>query len=134
VVDLVVDASVLSSFFLAEEYGAEVQKLIKSDARFYAPLFWKYEAANAVWKNKDIPEFVAQELIGQMWLFSIYGEESAQWIKEALSVGRKHNITFYDSSYIAMAKWYNIPLWTLDKLQGKIASQVGVVLWEEREA
>lgn len=129
-VELVVDASVLSSFFLAEEYGTEVQKLITSNARFYAPLFWKYEAANAVWKRKEIPEHIAHGLIEQIWDFSIHGEESPQWMKESFTVSRKHNITFYDSSYIVMSKLLDIPLWTLDKLQGRIAIKVGVTLWE----
>lgn len=116
---------------MTRKYGREVQKLITSNARFYAPLFWKCEAANAVWKRKEIPEHVARGLIEQIWDFTIHGEESAQWMKATFAVSRKNNITFYDSSYIAMSKLLDIPLWTLDKLQGRIAVRVGVTLWEE---
>jgi len=59
------------------------------------------------------------------------GEESAQWMKESIAVSKKHNITFYDSSCIAISKLFDMPLWTLDKLQGRIAVKVGATLWEE---
>ena len=129
--NLVADASVMSSFFLDEEYGEEVQRLIEENARFYAPLFWRYEVANAVWKRKEIPAPVAQGLIEQIWDFTVYSEESVPWAHESFAVARKHNVTFYDSAYIVMAKLLNIPLWTLDRLQGKIAARDGVTLWEE---
>jgi len=58
------------------------------------------------------------------------GEEAARWMKGSFTVSR-HNISFYDSSYIAMSKLLDIPLWTLDKLQGRIAVKVGATLWEE---
>jgi predicted nucleic acid-binding protein len=52
-------------------------------------------------------------------------------MKGSFTVSRRHNISFYDSSYIAMSKLLDIPLWTLDKLQGRIAVKVGATLWEE---
>lgn len=128
-VDLVVDASVLSAFFLDEEDGKKVQQLIKSTARFYAPLLWRFEVSNAVWKRKEIPEDVAKGIIEKVWSFLTHYEESTEWVKEAIIISRKHNITFYDSSYIAMAKLFHLPLWTKDTLQAKAAIKAGVFLW-----
>lgn len=128
-VELVIDASVLSAFFLNEDNGQEVQQLVESDTRFYAPSVWRFEVANAVWKRKEIQENVAEGLIEKIWDFTIYGEESTEWIKEAFLISRKHNIAFYDSTYIAMARSFNIPFWTFDKVQHNTATHIGVSLW-----
>ena len=130
-VELVIDASVLSAFFLDEENGQKVQQLVGADTRFYAPLIWRFEVANAVWKRKEIPVDVTEGLIEKIWDFTIYGEESIKWIKEAFLISRKHNITFYDSSYIAMARFFNLPFWTFDKVQQNTATHIGVSLWEK---
>ncbi|MEW6676114.1 MAG: type II toxin-antitoxin system VapC family toxin [Nitrospirota bacterium] len=130
-VELVVDASVLSAFFLAEEDGQKVQQLIESDTRFYAPSFWRFEVSNTVWKRKEIPLDITEKLIEEIWNFTVYEWSSTKWAKDAFFISRKYNITFYDSSYIAMSKQFNIPLWTLDKVQAKAAVKAGVSLWEK---
>lgn len=128
-VKLVVDASVLSAFFLDEEERQKMQRLIENDSIFYAPSFWRFEVSNAIWKRKEIPVTIAEGLIADVWDFTVYEELSANLAKEAFRISRKYNLTFYDSSYIAMAKKLNIPLWTLDKLQGSTAVKAGVSLW-----
>jgi predicted nucleic acid-binding protein len=129
--NLAVDASVLSAFFLDEENGGKLQRLIESNARFYAPSLWRFEVSNAVWKRKAIPGDVAKGIIEKTWSFTVYGEDSTGWVEEAFFLSRKNNITFYDSSYIAIAKFFGIHLWTLDKVQAKAAVGAGVPLWEE---
>lgn len=129
-VEIVSDASVLSAFFLAEEDGRKVQQLIESETRFYAPLFWRFEVSNAVWKRKVIPIKIAEGLIEDIWNFTVFEWSSTKWAKDAFLISRKYNITFYDSSYIAMARLLNIPLWTLDKVQANAAIKAEVSLWE----
>lgn len=128
-VELVLDASVLGAFFLNEEGWEKVAEIIESDTKVYTPSFWKFEVANAIWKNKGIPEEIGKEIVERLWKLRIYGEESIKWVKEAFLISRKYNITFYDSSYIAMAKIMEIPLWTKDTLQAKAAIKAGVSLW-----
>lgn len=128
-VKLVADASILSAFFLDEDDGQKMQQLIESDAIFYAPSFWRFEVSNAVWKRKEIPINIAEGIIIDVWEYTVYEELPAKWAKEAFHISRKYNLPFYDSSYIAMAKQLNIPLWTLDKLQENMAMKVGVSLW-----
>ncbi len=128
-VKLVTDASILSSFFLDEDEGQKMQQLINSDAEFYAPSFWRFEVSNAIWKRKEIPLNIADGIIEEVWDFAVHEELPAKWAKEAFHISRKYNLPFYDSSYIAMAKQLNIPLWTLDKLQGNTAMKAGVSLW-----
>jgi len=129
VVKLVTDASILSAFFLNEEEGQKLQQLIETDAVFYAPSFWRYEVSNAIWKRKEIPNDIAEGLIEDVWDFTVYEELSAKWAKDALYISRRHNVSFYDSSYIAMAKQFNVALLTLDNLQANVAMKVGVTLW-----
>lgn len=128
-VKLVADASILSAFFLDEDDGQKMQQLIESNAIFYAPSFWRFEVSNAVWKRKEIPINIAEGIIIDVWEYTVYEELPAKWTKEAFHISRKYNLPFYDSSYIAMAKQLNIPLWTLDKLQENMAMKVGVSLW-----
>lgn len=129
--DLAVDASVLSAFFLNEEDGGKVQRLIESNVRFYAPSLWRFEVSNAIWKRKAIPENVAKGIIEKTWSFTVYGGDSTGWVEDAFLLSRRGNITFYDSSYIAMARLFGIPFWTIDKVQAKTAADAGVPLWEE---
>jgi len=128
VVKLVTDASILSAFFLDESEGLKMQQLIETNAMFYAPSFWRFEVSNAIWKRKEIPLNIAEGIIEDIWDFYVSEELPAQWVKEAFHISRKYNLPFYDSSYIAMAKQLNSPLWTLDKLQGDTAKKAGVSL------
>lgn len=130
-VKLVADASVLSAFFLDEEDRQKMQQLIESDAIFYAPSFWRFEISNAIWKRKEITGDIAEGLIKDVWDFTVYEELPAKWAQEAFNISRKYNLPFYDSSYIAMAKHFNIPLWTFDKLQATAALKAGISLWEK---
>jgi predicted nucleic acid-binding protein len=126
---LVVDASVLTAFFLGEEGIEDIEIVLETISEIHAPLFWKFEAANAIWRRKEISEAKGRRLIEQIWGFPTKSETSSEGAKEAFHISRKYNLPFYDSSYIAMAKQFNIPLWTLDKLQGNTAMKAGISLW-----
>ncbi|MDP2167893.1 MAG: type II toxin-antitoxin system VapC family toxin [Thermodesulfovibrionales bacterium] len=126
---LVVDASVLCAFFLAEEGSEDVEEVLNAVSEIHAPSFWKFEAANAVWRRRDIPEKIGEALIERLWKFKINDGDFIKGANYAFIIGRKHNIPFYDSSYIALAKSLNAPLWTLDKVQAAAALKSGVSLW-----
>lgn len=128
---LVVDASVLAAFFLGEEGSEDIETILETVSEIHAPLFWRFEVANAIWRRKEIPEEKGKRLIERIWGFPINSETFSENAKEAFRISRKYNLPFYDSSYIAMAKQLNIPLWTLDKLQGNTAMKVGVSLLEK---
>ena len=129
--NLVADASILSALFLNEEGSENIRDITESDTSIYAPSFWKFEVSNAVWKRKDIPLKIAKEVIEIIWSFPVYSNESREWAIESFVIAKKHGITFYDSSYIAMARLLNIPLWTLDSLQSRVAMRIGVSLWSK---
>jgi len=126
---LVVDASVLCAFFLAEKGSEEIEEILETIPEIHAPLFWRFESANAIWKRKDIPEKTGRALVDRIWRLNIKDEELKEEAGYAFVISRRYNISFYDSSYIALAKSLNIPLWTLDKVQAEVATKVGVSLW-----
>lgn len=128
-VDLVLDASVFGAFFTKEEGWENIAEAIDSGMRVYAPSLWRWEVINTIWKKREIPPSLGEKIVERVWKFPVYNEETLDWAKKAFFISRKHNITFYDSSYIAMAKSLNIPLWTFDKIQAKVANKAGVSLW-----
>lgn len=127
---LVVDASVLTAFFLGEEGSEDMEISLETVSEIHAPLFWRFEVANAIRRRKEIFEEKGRGLIERIWRFPTSSETSSENSKEAFHISRKYNLPFYDSSYIAMAKQLNIPLWTLDKLQAKAAIKENISLWE----
>jgi predicted nucleic acid-binding protein len=128
---LVVDASVLAAFFIGEEGSEDIEIILETLSEIHAPLFWRFEVANAIWRRKEISEEKGKALIERIWGLPIRDENSDENAKEAFHISRKYNLPFYDSAYIAMSKQLNIPLWTLDKQQANAALKVGVSLWEK---
>ena len=128
---LVVDASILAAFFIGEESSEDIEIILETVSEIHAPLFWKFEVANAIWRRKEISEEKGKWLIERIWEFPISSETSTKEATEAFHISRKYNLPFYDSSYIAMAKQFNIALWTFDKLQATAALKAGVLLWEK---
>jgi predicted nucleic acid-binding protein len=129
--ELVVDASILGALFLNEKGSEEIRNIIESETILYAPSFWRFEVSNAVWKRKDIPLKAAKDLIEIIWSFHTYTNESKEIAIESISITHKYGITFYDSFYIAMAIFFSIPLWTMDRIQANAAIKAGVSLWEK---
>lgn len=103
--------------------------ILEAVSEVHAPLFWRFEVANAIWRTKEISEEKGGRLIDRIWRFPTNSETSSKDAKEAFHISRRYNLPFYDSSYIAIAKKFGIPLWTLDKLQGNTAIKAGVSLW-----
>lgn len=125
-----VDASILSAMFLKEEGVEAIRAVVESHPKLYAPSFWKFEISNAIWKKKDIPLKTALEVINILWNFPIYNKDTKEWFVESFKIAKEHGIAFYDASYISMAKILDLPLWTRDKLQARIAANIGVFLWK----
>lgn len=128
------DASVLCAFFLSEKGSEDIETVLKTVPKIHAPLFWKFEAANAIWRRRDIPDKIGEGLIERIWKLKIMdGGDFKKEARDAFILSRKYGITFYDSSYIAQAKNLNLSLWTLDKVQAKAALDSGVMLFKPEE-
>lgn len=128
--EIVVDASVLSALFLHEEGSESIHEVLYSETTLFSSAFWRFEVSNAVWKRKDLPLNTAQNLIEIVWRFPVSTLESPALAMRAMTLARKHAMSFYDSFYIAMAEQLGIPLWTLDRVQSKAALKENMNLWK----
>ncbi len=127
---LVLDASVLAAFFIKEENYEKIKEQLVAVKKLFAPSLWRFEVSNVVWKKKEISKEAALEIIKVIWELDILDIEPNLYIQEAFRISREHNITFYDSSYIAMAKTLGVALWSFDKLQREISEEEGIKLFQ----
>jgi len=90
----------------------------------------KYELGNALWKEhvlhraigeREFREFLdlLRSVIFRASILSVNGER----LPDVAAVATREKITFYDASYITMAKIHNLTLVTEDKELAKAASK-----------
>ncbi|WP_297209441.1 MULTISPECIES: type II toxin-antitoxin system VapC family toxin [Thermodesulfovibrio] len=127
---LVLDASVLAAFFIKEENHEKIKEQLVAVKKLFAPSLWRFEVSNVLWKKKEISDELAIEIVKVIWELDVNDIEPNLYIKEAFRISREHNITFYDSSYIAMAKTLGVALWSFDRLQREISEKEGVRLFQ----
>jgi len=127
----VVDASVVAKWVnKGEEYeneAAAVRKAWVSDElELTAPSHLPFEVANSIWKNPNVRARHAGTLVKLMVRISPtldgLSEELAQ---ESMSLARRKGLTFYDASYVALARFLSCPLLTADGEQ--LEAAVGYV-------
>ena len=124
----VVDASVVAKWFnRGEEFEGESDRLrrawVNDELELIAPAHLPYEVANSIWKNPNIgvrqAGKLARVLIGVCPALTGLSEELAD---RAMSFARRKHTTFYDASYIALAKLLSVQLITADDEQLALAS------------
>jgi len=109
----VVDASVVAKWFnRGEEYeneAAAVRKAWVSDElELIAPSHLPFEVANSIWKNPNVRARHASTLV-----------------KLLVRISPRKGLTFYDASYVALARFLSCPLLTADGEQ--LEAAVGYV-------
>jgi len=124
---VVADASVIVKWFVDEEYTKQAltlrQDYIDGRLDIACPNLLPYEVLNALRYN---PEFgqehtrVASEALEkyQLLLYPILGELAALCVKNSFEYG----ISLYDSSYVSLAEYLDVTLYTAD---GRILEKVG---------
>lgn len=127
---LVLDASVLAAFFIKEENHEKIKEQLVAVKKLFAPSLWRFEVSNVLWKKKEIQDEVALEIIKLIWKLDVNDIDPNLYINEAFRISREHNITFYDSSYIGMAKSLGIALWSFDRLQREISEKEDIKLFQ----
>jgi len=118
-VPFVLDASIAGCWCLHDEHDP------RADAAWYrlerenalAPIQWWSEIRNVVLqaeRQKRIAADYAVEYLQQLLRFPIRLAELPDQIA-VLALARKHRLTFYDATYLELAKREGLPLATLDK-------------------
>jgi predicted nucleic acid-binding protein len=124
---IVADASVIVKWFVDEEHTKQAlalrQAYIDGDLDIACPDLMPYEVLNALRYN---PEFgkdqvsVASDALQkyQLMLYPILGELATLCIENSFRYG----ISLYDSSYMSLAQYLDLTLYTADK---KLVEKIG---------
>ena len=117
----VVDASVILKWVLGDEREADQDKArellnawVEGRVDLIVPKLWQYEVGNFL--GREVPGQATEKMklllnlrITSMDLNEDMCVQCFLWMK-------KNSVTFYDASYLSLAKEQKIPLLTLDKL------------------
>ena len=116
---MVLDASVVAKWYNKEEYSDKAAEILGNYIEglfdIKEPPFILYEVSNAIYKNDQLS---VEDAGAVESLIRLIGETveipSKEDFKEAMKIARLLKISFYDSSYIQIAKKYNAKLITAD--------------------
>ena len=130
---IVIDASAIIGFILHEENWEEILNYIKSRKPLYSLDLIMKEASSAIWKHTIlrgiIPIDFAKELYERLEKLIITKviilENELTYLKKALEIALRNNITIYDALYISQAEKYG-ELLTLDIKQAEVAKKLGI--------
>ena len=116
--NLVVDANVAIKWLLPENHAEDAIRILKSKKDFLAPDFIWVEVANVFWKKtrqKEIEEKQAQEMLRDLFRFSIQTCPSKPLLAPAMSLASQFSISVYDALYLALAVTQETVLVTADR-------------------
>jgi len=122
----VIDASFVLSFLLSEGVS-EVNNIFRQHAAseivFISPTLLKYEVGNGL-KSKALRKKIVKERANELYdrFLKLKIEEQELDYHEVLRVALSKNLSFYDASYLTLAKNLSAKLLTLDRVLGRINS------------
>jgi|SRR3989344_1001535 len=124
---IVVDTSVIIKWLNktnegnVEKADQIMESAIKGDIELVTPELAKYEIGNVLLKGKQLLPNEAYISLGTAYSLPInFITESEELAKETYSLASDLNVTYYDASFIALAKQYNATLVTENiKHQGR---------------
>ena len=114
----VIDASFVLAFLL-DEGNLEVESIFEKQAlgeiNFVAPPLLKYEVGNSL-RSKVLRKKIKKEKAQRLYklFLGIKIDEKNLNYHYVLSLALEKNLSFYDASYLSLAKKYRIPILTLD--------------------
>lgn len=115
---ILVDASVMIKWLRLEreDYLEQADKLFKDfqqgKVELYAPELAKYEVGNVLVKRKLVPDEAKTSLATYYSLPINFIPETPELAKEAYQFANELNITYYDGTYLSLAKEINATLVT----------------------
>jgi predicted nucleic acid-binding protein len=116
---LVIDASVAVKLFNEESGTKEMENLLarcfEGKVELYAPDLLIYEVANALYKGVKLDADKITAAIETLYNSPIqFFSPEKLLATSAVSLMVRHNITFYDAAYAALARVLHVPLLSAD--------------------
>ncbi|MEM0053627.1 MAG: type II toxin-antitoxin system VapC family toxin [Nitrososphaeria archaeon] len=118
--EVVVDASVIVKWFVEEESSDKAiivrDKYIDGEIKLIAPEILPFEVLNALYYKKLFSKEELEEISEALeeFSFELYSLKG-EYAKKIIEVVVKNGITVYDASYIGLAVFKNIQVYTSDK-------------------
>jgi len=115
---VVVDSSVVVKWINSqnESHLQQADKLLKANQRgelkLYVPELTKYEVGNVLWK-KGLDRPTAKASLATLYSLPLnFVSQDEIQAKETVEIAIENGITFYDASFITLAKYLDTPLIT----------------------
>lgn len=131
----VLDASVVVQRLIQDTHTPYVralfQRLTETDDHLWVPEFCLVECANMLWKAvrfRGMPPEQAVRLLTDLAALPLRVVPVSDLLPRALTLGMTHNLSIYDSIYIAMVERLACPLVTVDARQSQAAAASGLML------
>lgn len=129
----VVDASITMAWCFEDEASEAADAVLDRLAQEggLAPLLWRYEVSNVLLiaeRRGWVTEFQVMSVLGRLQDLPITLEEAPASMETVLATGRKHRLSSYDATYLALAERAGTPLATLDGGLRQAARTAGVPL------
>ena len=124
----VVDASVVAKWFnRGEDFQKESDVLrrawVNDELQLQSPSHLPFEVANSIWKNPNVSARKARSLTKALVEIAPKLHNLTEGMAEqAMLIARRRRITFYDASYLTLAKLLSVQLITVDDSQLRAAS------------
>ncbi len=114
---IIVDSTVLIDYLIGEErFQSQAKSLMKIDPYWVLPSLWNYEFGNTLWKMVSFKKFspeIAELLVGEAEHLVF---ETVEIIDSSaiLKIATERSLTFYDASFVWLAKSRGLKLYTRD--------------------
>lgn len=124
----VVDASIVAKWFnRGEEFEKESDQFrrawVGDKIQLEAPAHLSFEVANSIWKNRNVNVREARGLAKALVdIAPRLHDLTENMAEQAMLLARGKHVTFYDASYLALAKLLSVPLISADEDQLRAAS------------
>jgi predicted nucleic acid-binding protein len=134
---LVVDASVVAKWFIPEEDSDKAIRLrnrhIEGSLTLMAPDLIVYEVANALAYHPDVADEDLREDVEALFMIDLDLVFPSTELMASIAEGaRRHAISVYDSSYLALAEFTATNLVTADRrLYEKVEEKGRVLMLDE---
>lgn len=129
----VVDASTTMAWCFEDEATAETDAVLDRLRQDHAlvPLLWEYEVANVLLvaeRRTRITEFQSTRFLALLRQLPIHVSPSPQPAASLTAIGRRHQLSAYDSAYLELASREGVALASQDHRLRKAAESSGIPL------
>ena len=129
---IVIDASVVASWFLPDENAGKYSELFNHLDRLQimVPVIFEYEILNIVLiarKRGRISPTIQKDIVNKLKELPIDVEDCTNdGSYSAYELANTYSLTVYDASYLELANRLKLPLLTYDKEMLRVIKQLGI--------